>query len=49
LLAKPRAMTESGPARPGDSQGRNLPHEEPPRSPPVADFPPVDRDRMLDA
>ena len=28
LLSKPRAMTESGPARPGDSQGRNLPHED---------------------
>src|ERR1700747_982227 len=49
LLAKPRAMTESGPVRPGDSQGRNLPHEEPPGSPAVADFLPVDRDRMFDA
>src|SRR5436305_6980963 len=35
LSAKSRAMTESGPARPGDSQGRNLPDEKPrERSPP---------------
>ena len=29
LSAKPRAMAESGAARPGDSQGRNLLHEKP--------------------
>src|SRR5258707_5558941 len=29
LSAKSRAMTESGAARPGDSQGRNLLHEKP--------------------
>src|SRR6202030_3942282 len=44
LSAKPRVMTESGPARPGDSQGRNLPHEEPPPSSHGADVPPVDRE-----
>jgi hypothetical protein len=37
LSAKSRAMTESGAARPGDSQGRNLLHEKPRGDPRLAD------------
>src|SRR5262252_4454379 len=37
LSAKSRAMTESGAARPGDSQERNLLHEKPRRDPRLAD------------
>ena len=49
LSAKPRAMTESGPARPGESQGSNPPQGKPPRSHRVAAFPPIGRERMLHA
>ena len=48
LSAKSRAMTESGAARPGDSQGRNLLHEKPRGDPHLADVAPVDREAMLD-
>src|SRR6266446_5329761 len=44
LSAKSRAMTESGAAHPGDSQGRNLLHEKPQRDPRLADTAPVDRE-----
>src|SRR6516164_7447044 len=44
LSAKSRAMTESGAARPGDSQGRNLLHEKPRGDPHLADVAPVDRE-----
>jgi hypothetical protein len=44
LSAKSRAMTESGAARPGDSQGRNLLHEKPRGDPRLADVAPVDRE-----
>jgi hypothetical protein len=37
LSAKSRAMTKSGAARPGDSQGRNLLHEKPRGDPRLAD------------
>src|SRR5262249_45019316 len=37
-------MTESGAARPGDSQGRNLLHEKPRGDPCLADVTPVDRE-----
>src|ERR1700731_1182723 len=42
LSAKSRAMTESGAACPGDSQGRNLLHEKPRGDPRFADVAPVD-------
>jgi hypothetical protein len=42
LSAKSRAMTESGTARPGDSQGRNLLHEKPRGDPRLADVAPVE-------
>src|ERR1700738_1230937 len=48
LSAKSRTMTESGAARPGDSQGRNLLHEKPRGNPRLADVAPVDREAMLD-
>src|ERR1700745_919770 len=40
LSAKSRAMTASGAARPGDSQGRNLLHEKPRGDPRLADVAP---------
>ena len=40
LAAKSQAMAESGAARPGDSQGRNLLHEKPRGDPRLADVEP---------
>src|SRR5207302_862931 len=42
--AKSRAMTKSGAARPGDSQGRNLLPEKPRGDPRLTDVAPVDRE-----
>src|SRR5690348_16162727 len=46
LSAKSRAITESGAARPGDSQGRNLLYEKPRGDPRLADVAPVDREAL---